>query len=353
MVNQAPPRGRGIGENPPNRFETLWYDNDLDQIDAESRGTNYYKDPSRSIISYNDSPDVGFEASINPYRGCEHGCTYCYARPTHEYLGFSAGLDFETNILIKEKAPELLRRELASPHWSPKVLAMSGVTDPYQPVERRIGITRRCLEVLAEFRSPIVIVTKNSLVTRDLDLLAELARHHAAAVFLSITTLDGKLARLMEPRASHPARRLGTIRSLRQAGVPVGVLIAPVIPALTEHELPSIISAAARAGAKFAGYVVLRLPHGVKDLFTDWLKRQYPERQEKVLQRIRTVRNGKLNDPRFQSRMKGEGIFAEQIASLFSLFCRKAGIPGGRPNLSTASFRHPAEGQLRLFNGEG
>jgi len=348
-MNQATFRGRGVGENPPNRFETLWYDNDSDQIDAEGPRTIFYKDPSRSIITYNDSPDIGFAANINPYRGCEHGCVYCYARPTHEYLGFSAGLDFETNILVKEKGPDHLRRELASAQWTPQVLAMSGVTDPYQPVERRLGLTRKCLEILAEFRNPVTVITKNFLVTRDLDLLSDLASQNAAAVFLSITTLDAKLARIMEPRASQPTRRLDAIRALRQAGVPVGVMIAPVIPGLTEHELPSIVAAAARAGAESAGYVVLRLPHGVQDLFAQWLTQYYPERKEKVMNRIRAIRNGKLNDPRFQSRMKGEGIYAEQIASLFSLSCQKAGISGNRPKLTTDAFRRPNGTQLGLF----
>ena len=349
QVIQPPFRGRGASGNPPNRFEMLWYEDDPNQNGPEVPKTYFFKDPSRSIISTNESPDVGFKASINPYRGCEHGCVYCYARPTHEYLNFSAGLDFETKIMIKETAPELLRRELTSPQWTPQVLAMSGVTDPYQPVERRLGLTRKCLEVLAEFINPVVIVTKNSLVTRDLDLLGELARHNAAAVYLSITTLDGELARLMEPRASQPFRRLQAIQSLRQAGIPVGVMIAPVIPALTDHEMPAILKAAAGAGAQTAGYVVLRLPHGVKDLFIHWMAQHYPEKKEKVINRIRPIRSGNLNDSTFQRRMKGRGIFAEQISSLFSLSCRRWGIQGSLPDLSTTSFKRPQEGQLSLF----
>ncbi|MBI3327842.1 MAG: PA0069 family radical SAM protein [Nitrospinae bacterium] len=348
---QTPIRGRGAAGNPPNRFEPLWYVRDPEWTDPEDPGpaTQFLRDTSRSIITYNDSPDVGFDASVNPYRGCEHGCIYCYARPTHEYLGFSAGLDFETKILVKEDAPELLRRELSSSRWTPQVVAMSGVTDPYQPVERRLRLTRRCLEVFAEFRNPVVIITKNHLVTRDLDLLGELARDQAAAVFLSVTTLEASLSRIMEPRTSHPARRLAAIEALTQAGVPAGVLVAPVIPGLTDHELPSIIAAAAKAGARFAGYVPLRLPHGVGTLFEQWLTHHAPARKAKVLNRIRAIRGGRLNDPRFGSRMQGEGIFAEQVAALFSLASRKAGIHGRGPSLSTAAFTRGSTAQLSLF----
>ena len=352
MPDEQPPiRGRGAAGNPPNRFETLWYVRDDECIDPEdpAPATHFLKDVSHSIITYNDSPDVGFDASINPYRGCEHGCIYCYARPTHEYLGFSAGLDFETKILVKEDAPELLWRELSSPHWKPQALAISGVTDPYQPIERRLQLTRRCLQVLVAFRNPVVIITKNQLVTRDIDLLSELARDEAVRVFLSITTLDGNLSRLMEPRASHPTRRLAAIEVLSQVGVQTGVLVAPVIPGLTDHELPSIIAAAAQAGVRAAGYVTLRLPHAVGPLFEQWLAQHFPDRKEKVLTRIRAIRGGKLNDPRFVSRMRGEGIFAAQIEALFALACRKAGIAGRGPELSTAAFRVPAQTQLSLF----
>jgi DNA repair photolyase len=349
--NPTPKRGRGAPANPANRFEPLWYSRDPEWSDPEDPAleTQFFQDTSRSIITYNDSPDVGFDASINPYRGCEHGCIYCYARPTHEYLGFSAGLDFESKILVKADAPELLRRELSSPRWKPQVLAMSGVTDPYQPIERRLHLTRRCLQVLAEFHNPVVIITKNHLVARDLDLLTELARTEAVRVFLSITTLDGSLGRVMEPRASHPARRLAALAALSQAGVPTGVLVAPVIPGLTDHELPAIIAAAAQAGASAAGYVTVRLPHGVGPLFEQWLAQHFPDRKEKVLHRIRAMRGGKLNDPQFGSRMRGRGIFAEQIQALFALACRKAGIDGRGPTLSTAGFRVPSDAQLSLF----
>ncbi len=351
-AKQHPIHGRGARDNPPNRFETLWSvpDHGQSRPDDPKPNTHFRKDTSHSIITTNDSPDVGFDASINPYRGCEHGCIYCYARPSHEYLGFSAGLDFETNILVKGAAAELLRRELSSKHWKPQVLAISGVTDPYQPGERHLKLTRSCLKVLAEFRNPVIIITKNHLVTRDLDLLGELALHNTAAVFLSITTLDSSLARHMEPRASQPARRLDAIRILSGAGIPTGVMVAPVIPGLTDHELPSIVKAATAAGAKSANYVILRLPHAVKKLFEDWLTEHFPDRKEKVLNRIRAIRGGHLNDPRFKTRMKGEGIFADQIASLFSAACRRAGISGKRPTLSTAAFRSPLNNQLQLFS---
>ena len=345
------PYARGTTQNPPNRFEKIALERDADWNDPDgpAPSTQFFKDHSDSIINYNDSPDVGFEASVNPYRGCEHGCIYCYARPFHEYLGFSAGLDFETKIMVKENAPELLRRELASAKWKPRVIALSGVTDCYQPVERKLKLTRRCLQVLAEFRNPAVVVTKNHLVTRDLDVLGELARHNAAAVFISVTTLDTELRKVMEPRTSPPASRLSAIEMLSQAGIPAGVLVAPIIPALTDHEIPSIVAAAVQAGARFAGYVLLRLPHAVAPLFEQWLAEHFPGKKEKVLNRIRAMRGGNLNDPNFGSRMTGEGIFAEQIESLFAVACRRAGIGESRPELSTNAFRRPDDQQLSLF----
>jgi len=351
MRGQQSIHGRGAAENPSNRFEQTAYERDAEwnEPDDPTPKTQFYRDSSASIITYNNSPDVGFKASVNPYRGCEHGCIYCYARPYHEYLGFSAGLDFETKIVVKENAPELLRHELSSRKWKPQVLAMSGVTDPYQPVERRLQITRKCMEVLVEFRNPVAVITKNLLVTRDIDLLADLAHDNAAAVFLSVTTLDPALARVMEPRTAQPAARLQAIEKLVQAGVPTGVLIAPVIPGLTDHELPSIIKAAAEAGAKFAGFVPVRLPFGVGELFEQWLERHFPDRKAKVLAQIRAMRGGKLNDPNFGSRMRGEGIFAEQLRDLFHVATRKAGIAEGSLELSTAAFRRPAEPQIEFF----
>src|SRR5690242_3952957 len=253
---------RGAAENPPNRFEKIHLEPDEDwnpEVDEDGGHLSglrrqFFKDHSQTVIARNDSPDVGFQASLNPYRGCEHGCIYCYARPTHEFLGFSAGLDFESKIMVKEDAPDLLRKELSSPKWQPQVIFMSGVTDCYQPVERKLKLTRRCLEVLAEFRNPVFIVTKNHLVTRDIDLLVELAKHHAVGVFLSITTLDSELRKVMEPRTSPPAARLAALRELSGAGIPVGVNVAPIIPGLTDHEVPAILKAAAEAGATSAGY---------------------------------------------------------------------------------------------------
>jgi DNA repair photolyase len=340
------PRGRGAAVNPQNRFETLAVEMEVPGPDRIA--TELLRDGSRSIITYNDSPDVGFDASINPYRGCEHGCIYCYARPTHEYLGFSAGLDFETRILVKEDAPELLRKELAARKWKPQALAMSGVTDPYQPVERKLEITRRCLAVLAEFRNPVGLITKNALVTRDIDLLQELAAHNAAAVFLSITTLDGELARKMEPRASHPRDRLEAVERLSAAGIPTGVMMGPIVPAITDHEIPQVLEAAAQAGARTAGYVLMRLPGAVAGLFEGWLAEHFPDRKDKVLNRVRELRGGRMNDPRFGSRMRGEGIYADQIQTTFQTFRRKHGLDQPLPELSTAAFRRPGE-QMSLF----
>ncbi len=350
-MTSTPIPNRGAGSNPPNRFEKIHLEPDADwdpEQDPLPR-TQFFRDRTSTIIAYNDSPDVGFEASINPYRGCEHGCIYCYARPFHEYLGFSSGLDFETKIMVKEDAPELLRKELSSPKWRPQVIALSGVTDCYQPVERRLKLTRRCLEVLAEFRNPVAIITKNLLVTRDIDLLSELARHQAAVVFISLTTLDLELRKAMEPRTSPPAARLAAINALSKAGIPVGVLVAPVIPGLTDHEIPALIEAAAQAGARAAGYVILRLPYAVAPLFEQWLTVQFPDRKDKVLNRLRSMRHGKLYESAFGQRMRGEGIFAEQVAALFDSACRKHSIADRLPELSTAAFRRTSREQLSLL----
>jgi DNA repair photolyase len=354
------PRGRGAWSNPPNRFEVIHHEleletveDDEDYLGALSRPpTEFLSDRSRSIVAENDSPDVGFEVSLNPYRGCEHGCIYCYARPTHEYLGFSAGLDFETRILVKHDAPELLRNALSSPRWKPRILGLSGVTDAYQPVERRLGLTRRCLAVLAEFHQAVSIITKNRLVTRDLDLLGELARHQAAGVFVSITSLDDDLVGKLEPRTTRPAGRLKAIRALAAAGIPVGVMVAPVIPGLTEHELPAILKAAAQAGAQWAGYTLVRLPLGVSVLFQDWLEQHFPDRKDKILDRIRAARRGRLNDSRFGIRMSGEGNAAEMIGQVFRGSCRRAGLNQRPWPVSAAAFRRPHTDhcQLTLFD---
>ena len=346
--------GRGAPRDLPNRFQVLSIDLDPDVVQGNPEDealpnpkTLFLDDSSESIIVKNDSPDIGFGASLNPYRGCEHGCAYCYARPTHEYLGFSAGLEFETKIMVKRRAPELLRRELSSKKWEPQVLAMSGVTDCYQPAERHFRITRGCLEVLAEFRNPVSIITKNFLVTRDLDVLKELANFDAVNVFVSITTLNRDLAAKMEPRASTPAHRLRTIEMLAKAGIPVGVLVAPIVPGLNDREIPAVLEGAKSAGASSAGYTMLRLPYGVKDVFQDWLKEHFPERLERILGTVRSVRNGKLNVSDFDSRMRGEGPYAEQVRQMFHVFRERLGF-GGMRDLRTEHFQRPGATQLTL-----
>lgn len=344
-------RGRGTPINPTNRFihTQLERFEDYDPSGDLPPGTQLIPDASSTIISHNDSPDVGFDSSINVYRGCEHGCAYCFARPTHEYLGFSAGLDFETKIIVKYHAPELLRAELMSPKWEPHPIAMSGVTDCYQPIERKLQLTRRCLEVFAEFRHPVIIITKNHLITRDVDLLAELAKYDAVSVHVSITTLDPTLTPKLEPRASLPKMRLAAIKTLSDADVNVGVLAAPMIPGLNDHELPKIIAAAADAGARHAGFTPLRLPFAVKNIFIEWLERHFPDRKENVLNRIRAMRGGKLNDPNFGSRMDGDGIFADQLDQMFHVALRKAGLDKRTYHISTAAFRRPGGTQMALF----
>lgn len=357
QTNNSPPnnlRGRGALANPTGRFERLRVQSDpvepLDDDDApRPPKTEVFADRSKSIISTNDSPDIGMEATLNPYRGCEHGCIYCFARPTHEYFGLSAGLDFETKIFAKPDAPRLLEEKLKSPGWQPRVIFLSGVTDPYQPLERKMEITRQCLAVLADFCNPVSFITKNHLVTRDIDLLSRLAAHQAAQVNMSITTLDRKLARAMEPRASTPERRLQAIEQLAAAGIPVNVMLGPVVPGLTDHEIPAILDAAAKAGATSAGYTMLRLPYGVKDLFVEWLQAHYPDRAQKVIHRIQSIRDGKLYNSEFGSRMRGEGFFADQIAQLFALSKKRAGLTA-RHQLSVASFRRDARNaQLSLL----
>lgn len=347
-----PKHGRGAPLNDGGRFESQVLEMDFSELPpGEERPdprTTFYRDHARSILTRNDSPDVGFSLSVNAYRGCEHGCVYCYARPTHEYLGLSAGLDFETKIFVKHDAPALLRKELLKPSFTPETITMSGITDCYQPAERKFQLTRQCLEVLSEFRNPVVIITKNNLVTRDLDLLARMAEWGGAKVFVSVTSLDAGLAARLEPRTSRPAARLAAIRALSGAGVPVGVMVAPVVPGLTDHEMPSVLEAAAEAGAVSAGYVPVRLPHGVGELLTAWLEVHFPERKEKVLNRIRSLRGGKLNDPNFNSRMRGRGEFADLFSQLFHVHTRKLGLNQQDHSLSTAQFRRPGE-QFALF----
>lgn len=348
-------RGRGAACNPANRFEGRTETVDGDWFDLEGQDqarvpTQFLDDASKSILSRNSSPDVGFDVSINPYRGCEHGCAYCYARPTHEYLSYSAGIDFESKILVKRHAPALLREELLAKSWKPQVIAMSGVTDCYQPVERELRITRGCLEVLEEFRNPVTIITKNRLVTRDLDILSRMAAYGGVKVMISVTTLRLELNRILEPRTSAPAQRMDTIRQLREAGVPVGVLMAPVIPGLTDPEIPSLVQAVADAGAQSAGYVMLRLPHAVAPLFEQWLEIHFPERKDKVLNRLKSMRGGKVYDAAFGKRMRGDGFFANEVENLFMLARKKAGIPASGPELNVHAFRRgETPGQLDLF----
>jgi DNA repair photolyase len=325
---------------------------DVEYLTAHGRpATEYLPDQSQSIVAENQSPDVGFRYSVNPYRGCAHGCSYCYARPTHEYLGLSAGLDFETKVFVKYRAAELLRDWLARPSWQPETIAFSGVTDCYQPAEREFRITRACVEVAAECRQPIGVITKNALVTRDLDLFTKLAEHHAIRVSLSITTLDPQLARLMEPRTSSPEARLRAIQQLSQAGIPTNVMVAPVIPGLTDSEMPTILAASREAGAETAGYVLLKLPTTVREVFTDWLRRSYPDRAARIETLIRSTRAGKLNDSQFGRRQVGTGNVAELIANTFRVWHKKLGFPEEHRHLNCKAFRppRPASGQLRLF----
>lgn len=352
-MSVKPQPTRGTASNPPNRFEALEIVPDPPEDGAEPAPvlTRFFRDPAKEILARNDSPDVGFDWGLNPYRGCEHGCVYCFARPTHEYLGLSAGLDFETQIFVKENAPTLLRRALGAKTWKGEVVAMSGVTDPYQPVERRLEITRRCLAVFLERRSPVAIITKSHLVARDADVLGALARLGLAEVNLSVTTLRLDLQRILEPRASIPARRLEAIRTLSAAGVPVNVLVAPVIPAINEEEIPAILAACAEAGARAASYVVLRLPHAVGPLFEEWLECHFPRRRDKVLNRLRSMHGGKLYDSSYHHRQRGQGVHADQIRDLFHLGCRRAGLTGQRPAAIIESSCAAGPAQLSLFGG--
>ena len=355
MGSQPPagPKGRGTRLNPTGRFERLAIEPEIpddtefqDGLPGDPR-TQYFVDTTRSIISRNESPDVPFTYSLNPYRGCEHGCIYCYARPYHEYLGLSAGLDFETKIFVKERAPELLAAELAKTRWRGEPLAMAGVTDVYQPVERRLRLTRRCLEVMAECRQPVGLITKSALIARDADLLGDLARHGAAHAYVTLTTLDESLRRISEPRAATAEARFSALSALRDRGVPVGVIISPVIPGLTDHEIPAILARAREAGATFAAATMLRLPHGVAALFESWLDEHLPGQKAKVLGRLRQVRGGCLTDTRFGSRMTGDGALADLDAQLFERARERAGLAFDPPPLSSAHFRRP--GPPRLF----
>jgi DNA repair photolyase len=342
-------KGRGAASNPEGRFETVtqtreddgWYREDEPAPRPETHVT---EERARSIISRNDSPDIHFEQSINPYRGCEHGCIYCYARPSHGYLNLSAGIDFETKLFAKTNAAELLRRELAKPGYVCSPINLGANTDPYQPIERRYRITRSILEVLAEHNHPCTIISKNALIERDLDLLVPMARANLVHAFVSVTSLDNRLSSTLEPRASAPHRRLEAVAKLNQEGVPCGVMVAPIIPMVTDRHIEHIVERAAAAGAKGAGYTILRLPYELKDLFREWLALNVPERAEHVMSLIQQMRGGRDNDPRFGSRMRGEGEFAELIRQRFHLACRKHGIGRGRDIvLDRSKFAPPRE----------
>jgi DNA repair photolyase len=348
-------RGRGAQSNATGRYEPvarIAFDDGWRSLDElPPFKTTVQTDATRKIITRNDSPDIGFDRSINPYRGCEHGCVYCFARPTHAYLGLSPGLDFESKLFVKPEAAELLEKELASPNYSPKVIAIGTNTDPYQPIERKYQVMRRILEVLDRAGHPVGIVTKSALVLRDLDILARMAERNLAKVALSVTTLDADLARRMEPRAATPMRRLETLRRLSQAGVPTTVMVAPVIPALNDSEIERILDAAQAAGVKEAGYVLLRLPLEVRDLFHEWLKANYPDRVSHVFKLIRDMRGGKDYDSEWGKRMKGTGPYAWMLGRRFEIACEKLGLNTAKRKLTTEHFRHPKpdDAQMSLF----
>ena len=344
-------KGRGAADNRAGRFQS-WI-REPEQPRAEEGGkpaTTVTLQRARSIITRNSSPDVPFEQSINPYQGCEHGCSYCFARPSHAYLDLSPGLDFETRLFVKENAAALLREELSRPGYRCQPIALGTNTDPYQPVERRHGITRALLEVMREFRQPVGIVTKSALVERDIDLLAPMASERLAQVFFSITSLDADLSRRLEPRASAPYRRLEALQRLSEAGIPCGVIVAPVIPMLTDLHVERVLQAAAVAGALMGGYVLLRLPHEVKGLFKDWLERHYPLKARHVLSRLRDMRGGREYDSAWGARMRGDGEYARLLEARFQTACRRAGLSeSGRYALETDRFRAPRTDQPSLF----
>ena len=360
-TNDQPPvpRSRGAASQPANRFLTVYQQADLEQVADDQEylarlarpPTVYLPDDTQSIVTENNSPDITFRYSVNPYRGCAHGCSYCYARPTHEYLGLSAGLDFETKVMVKYKAPQLFADWLGRPKWNPELIAFSGVTDCYQPAERDYQLTRGCLKVAVECRQPVAIVTKNALVTRDLDLLTEMAKQRGVRVAISITTLNSELARQLEPRTSTPAARLSALAKLSEAGVSTLAMVAPVIPGLNDSEIPAILKAVSESGAEGAAFTLLRMPWAVKELFTQWLSRCVPDQAKKVRSFIRATRDGRDSDPRFGHRMRGSGPIAEQIADTFQVFSRRYGLNRNPTPLDFSQFRPPREanGQLPLF----
>jgi DNA repair photolyase len=359
-------KGRGSLSNPAGRFERTgieavddgwahegpWVDEEGPER-IESVATSVQPDRAKGVITTNDSPDVGFDQSINPYRGCEHGCIYCYARPSHAYMGLSAGLDFETKLFYKADAAKVLEQELSHARYVCKPIMLGANTDPYQPVERRLEVTRSILQVLAKYRHPVSVITKGVLIARDIDLLADLARDNLTSVVISLTSLDAEVKRTLEPRAASPQARLKIIRELTAAGVPVGVLVAPVVPAITDHETESILEAAAQAGARWAGYVLLRLPYEVKDLFREWLAEHYPQRANHVMSLVRDARGGRDNDPNFGTRMKGTGAYAQALRIRFQLAARRLGLNASREvELDTTHFRPGRASQPRTSSNQ-
>ena len=347
-------QGRGAASNPATQFDKHHYEEDpaeLEEKDLRQVQTEYIVDTSRTVLAKNNSPDIPFTYSINPYRGCEHGCIYCYARPSHEFLGYSAGLDFETKIVVKKDVATLLKKELLKKSWEPQVIALSGNTDPYQPVERRFQLTRACLEVLAWHRNPAALITKNYLVTRDLDLLQEMAERNLVNVSISITSLKPEITGVMEPRTSRPARRLKAIEELAKRGVPVGVMVAPVVPGLTDEEMPEIVKAAADHGALWAHYVMLRLPGAVRELFVEWVGNEFPDRKNRIINRLHDLRGEELTDKRFGIRMRGEGRWAEIISQLHKNTVKRLGLNQSRARLAIHHFRR--SGQQDLFASQG
>ena len=352
-----PHKGRGAASKPAGRFQTVTHepvDDGWRETDTQAPPlrTEVAVDASRSAITWNDSPDLPFDRSINPYRGCEHGCVYCYARPSHAYWDLSPGLDFESRLLMRPEVPRLLEKELADPDYRCAPMALGTNTDPYQPIEKKYGVTRQVLEVLSRAEHPVTITTKSALVERDLDVLAPMAERGQAAVVVSLTTFSRELSRNLEPRAAAPSRRLQVIRSLRQAGIPVGVLVAPVVPVLTDSEIEMILEAVAKAGAGSAGYVLLRLPHEVEGLFREWLTNSYPLKADHVMSQLREVRGGQTSDSRFGRRLTGTGSYAEMIGRRFNLACKRLRLGGHAHALDTSRFTPPPPPtgtQLKLF----